>query len=142
MHFGSGENKHSVFRGFFERFQKSVESLGGEHVDFVYNIDFILTAYRRILNFIANFPDVFYLVVRGGVHLDYIEIRRVCKSLTNRAFAARRTVDGRKAVYRLCEYFRGGSFTRSARAAKQIGVSYLVRIYLVYERSYDVILPD
>ena len=85
---------------------------------FVDNIYFISAAYGRILYFIADFTHVFYFVVGGGVHFDYIEIRAVRKSLADLALAARRAVYGRKTVYRPCENLGSRSLTRTARAAK------------------------
>ena len=132
MYLRRRENENRVFGRFFERFQKRVESLRREHMHFVDDIDFIFSAYGRILNFFADFSYVFDLVVGSRVHFEDIEISSVRQSFARSAFAARRAVHGRKAVYRSRENFSCRSFTRSPRSAEQIRVPYPARFYLIF----------
>ena len=142
MNLRRGENEHRVLGRLFQRFQKRVERLRRKHMHFVDYIDFIFSAHGRILYFFADFSDVFDLVVGRGVHFEDVEIRAVRKGFARLALAARRTVDGRKTIYRPREDLRRGSFARSSRPAEQIGVTYSARVYLIHERSHNMVLSD
>ena len=142
MHFGSRQNKHSVRGRFFKRLKQRVKRLGGEHMHFVDNIDFVLARNGRILHFVANISYVFYLVVGRGVHLHNVEIGGVLEFFARLALPARTAVYGRQTIYRTSEHFRRGGLSRSARAAKQVRVPDFIRFYLIDERADDMFLPD
>ena len=97
-------------------------------VDYIY---FIFPADGRILDFFADFPYVFNLVVGSRVHFENVEISGISQGFTNLALPARRTVHGRQTIYSARKNLRRRRFTRSPRAAKQICVTYSARENLI-----------
>jgi hypothetical protein len=51
---GGGQNEHGVRRRFLEGLEQGVEGLGGEHVDFVDNVDFVFALGGREINLFAQ----------------------------------------------------------------------------------------
>ena len=79
------KNEYSAGRGLFQRLEKRVESLRGEHVDFVYDVDLGAAGDRREVYFLAQGADVVHGVVGRGVHLD--NVYEIAGSYGSAAFA-------------------------------------------------------
>ena len=68
---GGGEEEHHVGWRLLERLQQRVEGRRRQHVDLVHQID-LVAALWRVLDRLAEAPDVVDRVVRGAVDLDEI----------------------------------------------------------------------
>jgi len=60
MNLCGGKDKNGVGGGFFQSLQQGVKSCSGEHVNFVDNIDFIMSLGRREIDFIAQVAHVIH----------------------------------------------------------------------------------
>ena len=143
MQLGGGQDEDGVGGRLFECFEERVERAGGEHVDFVDDIDFVAAFIRREVNFVAQVADVVYAGVGGGVNFDEVE---------EAAFVDGHTVVtsvigplmgiGMGAVEGFGDEAGGGSFAGAAWTAKEIGVSSAAGGQRVLNRLDDVFLPD
>ena len=71
------QNKNSMFRRLFERFKQCVEGPGRKHVNFVNNINFVLSLCGHKQYFVTDATDIIHTVVGGSVHFDNIQKRAV-----------------------------------------------------------------
>ena len=140
MHLGSGQDKYRMSGRLLQRFQKRVECGRGQHMNLVYNIDFIPSADGRILHVFHYLAYLIYAVVGCGVQLDDIYVSAAGQSVAYRAAAARRAVAGLKTVYRAGEYARARRFACSAAAGKQISMRNAIRFYLIDKRAGNMLL--
>ena len=74
MNFGGCEDHDDLRRRLFERLQQSVEGLGGEHVDFVDDVDLELPEGWSEEDTLAEVTDVADAAVRSGVDLDEVHV--------------------------------------------------------------------
>ena len=70
---GGGEDEVHIGRRLFEGLQQCVEGLGGEHVDFVDDVDFVAVALRSIADAVAELADFADATVGGTVDLDDVD---------------------------------------------------------------------
>ena len=105
---------------------------------FVDDVHFILTRNGRILHFFAQITHFVYAIVGRSVNFGDVQIRGIFQGYASGAFPARRTVFGVVAIDCRGKNFRDTRFPRTARSAKQIGVSYPARIDLVFEYRNDM----
>lgn len=61
-------------------------------MNLINNIYFILRFTRCVLNFISNIPYFIYTVITCSINFNYIVIRTLCDSFTNRTFITRFTI--------------------------------------------------
>ena len=61
---GGGEQELDVFGGFFEGLEQRVEAVGGEHMDFVYEVDLEAPLGRGVLHVVEQFAGVVHLGAR------------------------------------------------------------------------------
>ena len=61
-------------------------------MNLINNIYFILRFTRCVLNFISNIPYFIYTVITCSINFNYIVIRTLCDSFTNRTFITRLTI--------------------------------------------------
>ena len=138
-----GQNEDGVCRGLFQRFEESVESGLGEHVDLVYDVYTVLSNLRRHLHFLHQGLDVLYRVVGGGVQLvdavasAFLETHAGLTLATGLHF---RTRVG--AVDHLGKDTCRGGLTHSAGAAEKIGVGQLPPPDGVGQRAGNVVLAN
>ena len=83
MDFGGGEDKFYVGGRFFEGFKKCVKGLGGEHVNFVDDIDFEFSAGGSVGDAIAQFFDFVDAAIGGAVDLEDVEAAALFDFFTN-----------------------------------------------------------
>src|SRR3712207_2987755 len=74
---GGGQDEDDVFGGLLEHLEEGIESLGGQHVDLVYDVDLHPAGDGREVHPISEVPDLVYPPVGGSVHLDHVERRVV-----------------------------------------------------------------
>jgi len=84
--------------------------------------------------------NLIHAVVRSRVQFDNIDIARARKRTADFALAARRAVDGLKAVDRARENSRAGRLARAAAAREKIRVSNVTALDLIDKRARDVLL--
>ena len=69
---GGGEDEDHVRRGLLQRLQQGVEGVGGQHVDFVDDVDLAGQHRRRVADRLAQLADVVDPAVAGAVDLDHV----------------------------------------------------------------------
>jgi len=83
LNFRRGEDKLYVRGRFFKGFEKGVEGLGCEHMNFVDDIDFEFSTGWGVGNAFPKFLDTFNAPVGGTVNLKDIEAPALLNFLTN-----------------------------------------------------------
>ena len=73
--FGGRENELCVRRRLFQRLEQRVEGRARQHVHFVEDVDLVARAHRRVADRVVDLPHVVDTVMRGGIHLQYVECR-------------------------------------------------------------------
>ena len=71
---GGGEDELHMRRRLLERLQKAVEGLRRQHVHFVDDVDLVARRHRRVAHLLDDLADVVDAGVRGGVHLDHVDM--------------------------------------------------------------------
>jgi hypothetical protein len=124
VEFGGGKNKYGLLRGFFQGFQQGVESLLGQHVHFVNDINFIPPVGREITDIFPQFPDVIYPPIGGPVNLEDIQVAPLGNLLAGRAAIA--GVGGRAflAVQGLGQDTGHRGLAHSPGPAEQVGMGH------------------
>ena len=74
---GGREQELDVLRRLFERLQQAVEGLLREHVHFVDDVDLGARRDRAIARVLDDLAHVVDAGVRGGVHLDHVDMARI-----------------------------------------------------------------
>ncbi len=118
MGFRGGEEKFHIFWGLFQGLEEGVPGAGGEHVDFVDDIDFILAFDRGIEDLVSDAPHVINAVMAGRIDFNDVQGGPCGNFLAGIALAAGFAVNGMFAVERLCENTRAGGFADSPGAHK------------------------
>ena len=72
--FRGGENELHMLRRLFQRLQQAVEGRVGEHVHFVDDVDLVARRSRAVTRCVRDLADIVDAGVRGGVHLDHIDM--------------------------------------------------------------------
>ena len=100
--FGGREHELGVRRRLFQRFEQRIEGGAGQHVHFVEDVDLVAGRDRRVADGLVDLPHVVDAVVRGGIHLDHVEVPALHDRLA--VHAEHRHVDrrpGDRAVWQL-----------------------------------------
>ena len=129
--FGSRQNKDHMGRRFLQRFQKRVEGGGGQHVNFVDDVDLVFSHLGGIAHLFQQFADVIHAVVGGCVQLQHVHGAFGLNGAADLALAAGIAVIGIQAVDGPAHQLGHGGFARSAAAAEQIGMGDLPRFDLM-----------
>ena len=120
---GGGQDKDHMCRRLFERFQKSVEGLCGEHVHLVDDEHLVFAHLRRYACLFHQCLDVFHRVVAGGVELKDVVGALLVESLATFALVAGFTVFcGAHTVDGFGKDSGAGGFSHTSRSAEQVGV--------------------
>ncbi len=82
---GGGENEFRMLRRLFQRFQKRVEGCGGEHMDFVDDVDLVARARRRVAHAVIDLTHIVDAGVGGGVHFQHVHVTAFHDCLTMHA---------------------------------------------------------
>ena len=72
--FGGGEDELDVRRRLFQRLQQAVEGLRGQHVHLVDDVDLVAGRDGRVAHPLDDLANVVDAGVRGGVHLDHVDM--------------------------------------------------------------------
>ena len=105
-----------------EGFEQRVESLAGEHVDFVNDVDLAAGLRGRHAHFFLEVAHIVNAAVGCGVNLDHIEQLVFGDGRAHGACVAGRGGGAGFAVDALGHDARGAGFAGAARPAEQVGV--------------------
>ncbi len=131
---GGAEDELDVFGGLFHGFEKSVEGLGGEHVDFVDDVDFVRATEGAVGGIGDEFASTIDTGVGGGVDLDDIGVAAGHDGGFD--FFTFVAVEG------FGEDAGGGGFTHAAGSGEEIGVGETIAGDGVLEGAGDGFLAD
>ena len=138
--FGGGQDKLGVGRRFLQGLQQGVEGTGGQHVNLVYDIHLIAAHRRGKVDLIPKIPYLIHPIVAGGVDLQNIGGKSLVPHGANGTGPAGLPVHRVKAIHGPGQYFGGAGFAGASRAAEQIGVGGLSRLYLAFQHPGDMLL--
>ena len=151
----SGENRNREFLGvccrhqeldvtrwFFQGFQKGIETVSRQHVNFVEKVYFVASHGRLVRDIVQQCPCVFDLGFRGRVDFDQVDIASQIHLGTGIALIARFGTDALLAVQRFCQDAGDCCLSDSASTGKQVCVMQSLIVQCVTQRSDNVILPD
>jgi hypothetical protein len=129
-------------RRLLQGFQQRVERLLRQHVNFVDDVDFIITANRCEADIFSKFANLIDAVVAGTVDFEHVEAYTL-GNLPARV-ADSTWIDGRamNAVQSFGQDPGNRSFASSARADKKVSVSNTLLLNRIFQRLDDVILAE
>ena len=141
---GLGGRQYEKHKGrrFLQGFQQGIESLVGQHVDFVDDVNLIAGLRRRELHVFPQVADLVDPPVGGGVDLIDIHRRAFVDQLAGTATVAGRRRRSFLAVQRLRQHFGGAGLAGSARSGEQVGMGNPPRRDRVFQCHAHVFLPD
>ena len=136
------KDENHVNRRLFQGFQQRVERLLRQHVNFVDDVDFEITACRCEADIVSKFANLIDAIVAGTVDFQYVEADTLGDLPAGVADSTR--IDGwaMNAVQSLGQDPGNRSFTSSARADKKVGVSNTLLLNRIFQRLNDVILAE
>ena len=146
--FRGGEDELGVRRRLFQGLEQGVEGLRGEHVNFVENVDLVAGADRSIANRVVDLAHVVDAVVRGGVHLDDVDVPALHDRLAMHAdrwhFDCRRGdgAIGKLVVERTGEDARRRGLADAAHAGEDPGLRDASSLERIRDRAHHRILAD
>ena len=141
---GGGEDELHMIGRLFQRLEQAVEGLLGQHVHLVDDVDLVARGIRLVVRTIDQLADVVDAGMRGGVHLDHVEM----PALENgpAMHALRRHVEGwtggarRLVIERARDQPCGCGLADAAHAGQHIGLGDAPRSERVPERAHHGLL--
>ena len=108
------QNKDHVSGRLLQRFEQGVERAARQHMDLVDDINAVFERVGGVNDLIANIADIFYAVVRGGVHLKHVGRRTAANGTAGCTLAAGRAADWMLTVDRLGQNLSTGRLARAS----------------------------
>jgi hypothetical protein len=142
LDFGRGEDKFYVGGRLFQSFEKSIEGLGGEHMDFIDDIDFKLSSGGGVRDAFPKFLDAFNASIGGAVDLQDVEAATLLDLFADIVVWVEVSFGAFGAVEGFGEDAGGGGFPDSAGADKKKGVGQTTLGNGVGQGTDDMILAD
>ena len=134
MFLRGGQDEDDVRRWLFQRFQKSVEGLCGEHVHLVDDKHFVFAYLWWDARLLHERLDVLHRVVACGIELEDIIRPLLVECLTALAVVAGLTlVGGRHAVDGLGKDTCASCFAHTSRTAEEIGVRQFTTLHCILQ---------
>ena len=137
---GGGQHEHHVRGRLLQRLEQRVECRLGELVNLVDDVDLVAATGRRVLDVLAQRPDLLDAAVGGAVDLDHVH--REAGVAAHRARPARLGGLALGAEQRLGEQARGGGLADAAGAGEEVGVRHAPGRQRVAQRPRDGVLSD
>ena len=109
-------------RRLFERLEQRIERALGEHVHFVNQKDFELSATRDVLGTLNQFANIIDTVIGRGVNFHHIEVSAGVDILAGGALSAGFGTGALLAVETLGKDTGDSGFANAARTGKQEGM--------------------
>ncbi len=122
MRFGGGKDKDHIFRRFFQSFQQGVESVFGEHVNFIDDVYLVFRTAGGIQKLLLQLPDIVHTGVAGSVDFNHIRRYSCCDFRAICAYIAGMSGGTIYAIQALCHDACQRGLSYSAGTGKQIGV--------------------
>ena len=146
--FGGGEDELGVRRRLFQRLEQRIEGGARQHVHFVEDVDLVARRHRRVADGVVDLAHVLDAVVRGGVHLDDVEMPAFHDRLA--VHAEHRHVDGRPGdravrqfvIERAGEDARRRGLADAAHAGEDPGLRNASGLEAVRDRAHHGVLAD
>ena len=146
--FGRGEHEFGVRRRLLQRLEQRVEGGAGKHVHFVEDVHLVAGGNGRVAHGLVDRAHVLDPVMRGGVHLDNVEVPafhdRLAMDPENRHVNRR---PGDRAVRQLIvqrarEDARRRSLADAAHAGEHPGLRDAAGLERVRDRAHHGVLAD
>ena len=147
FHLGRGEEELHMCRRFLKCLQQRIESIAGQHVNFVDDVDLVARRNRGVAHRFDDFAHVIDAGMAGGVHFDDVDVAAFGDGAAGLAYAAgadRGTAVsiGPDTVQSLGDEARGGGLPHPANAGHQEGVSQPIAGDGVGQRTHHRFLTD
>ena len=139
---GRRQQKLYMLRRLLQRLQQGVETVAGQHVHFVNQVDLEAAARRRVLHVVQQFAGIFYLGAAGRIDLNQVNETPLVNLTAGGALPARLGTYPPLTVQAFGKNTRDRGFTHTAGAGKQIGVVQPVVIQRVDQRLQHMRLPN
>ena len=142
MEFGCREDEDDMRGRLFESFEERVPGARGEHVDLVYDENFLLAQGGRELHGFAELADILDAVVGRAVYFNRIESAAIfeAKAVGTRV-AGLCAVTTIRAVERFCQEAGDRGFAGAARTGEEVGVRQEILLERVGQGRDDMRLP-
>ena len=131
--FGGGEEELDVRRRLFERLEESVESLLGEHVYFVNDVNLETGTSGHIADVVTNLAHFVDAAVRCAVELHHVHIFADGYLMADFTFVARLGRRSLLAVQRFREDACHRGFAYAAGTAEQVSMRHPLRLNRVFQ---------
>ncbi len=147
VHFGGREQEFHMFRRFLKSLEQGIERAFGKHVNFVDDVDFVTSRHRRVAHRVDDLAHIVHAGVRGGVHLDDVDMpafgNRPARLADPAGLDRRLPLPIRPdAVQGLGDQPRGRGLSHSADTGEQECVSNPAALDGVGESLYHRVLPN
>jgi hypothetical protein len=119
---GGRKDKYCVRWRFLESLQKRVEGIGGEHVNFVDDVDLARQDGRRVAHSLPQLPDVIDAAVGGAVDFDDVHRIPTADRSAGGTVVARFFHGAALTVDRLGEDARHRGLAHAARAGEEVSM--------------------
>ena len=110
-------------------------------MNFINNINLIVSFRRRIGHLVNNFPNIVHTVIGRRIDFDDVHTDAGRNGLTGRALSAGTAVYGMLTVHRSGKNLGDGCFSRSSRPAEKVRVPDPPCLNLISQRRYNMFLP-
>src|SRR5690606_38928801 len=136
------QQKLDVRRWLLQGLQQGVETGGGEHVDFVDQVNLEASAGRRILDVLQQLAHILHFSAGGRVNFNQVDKTPFGDYTTSAAGAAGLGRNTRFTVKTFGKDTGNGGLTNPPRPGKQVGMVQTVLIQRIDQRLQNVFLPD
>lgn len=126
----------------FESFEKSIERARREHMDFIYNVDFVFSLIGFESRSLDEFADIIDSGIRCCIDLYDIEHGFIIESETVRTRMTRISFAHISTVDRLREDARTRRLSCSTRTMKEVGMTHAPTLDAISQYLRDVFLTD
>ncbi len=140
MDISRAENKLPVGGWFFQGPEQGVKGLGGEHMNFINDEDFIRSIHGRVFYDFPQIPDFLDSPVGGTINFQYVQIPSVGNFLASIAGVTGYTIFGLGAVQGFGNNACGRGFPYAPGAREHVPLSDPILFKGIGQRPGDVIL--
>ena len=124
MWFRSCQNEFGVGRWLLQGLKEGIGGFFSYHVDFVYNVDLVVSQIWGIIDFFSQVTDFINAPVAGGVYLDDIRGTTFVDSFTHGAAIARFALLGVQAANCFSQNASGAGLSCASWTTEKIGMSH------------------
>src|SRR3989304_6580525 len=121
--------KDDVGRGLFQYLEEGVKCRGGEHVDFINNVDLVTPLQWGILRPLLELSHIIHTRMGCAVNLYDINGEPGCDVCTRLTLHAGNRCGAFGAIERLCQYPRHRGLPDTPHPGEEVGMGDAVRLY-------------